>query len=448
MNVLFSNPPWWGKQDWIEFNDWETQERRREFRYFQGIRAGSRWPSMYIGQSSPDCFVHKDYITFPYFMAYAASYAQLHTDASVTMRDSIARKESYESYYKHLAENRYDYIFIESSTPSYDVDKMVIAKIQEISPTTKVVLTGSVALRGEELIKELAIHAVIQGEYEKGSVRVINGEAGVIPFDLLTEEEMNAAPFPYMEEEVIYRYYDNRPIGQIHPQAHIWGSRGCPYKCIFCVWPGSMTNNDPDGTKTRKVRYYHKEYMSRYLEHLNHYGFKSLLFDEDTFNLGDKHTKEMCEVLSHANIPWSAMCRADTIKMETWLLMKEAGCFGVSLGFESGSQYVVDKIVNKHLDLEYAKKVVQHLKSIGLSVHGTFTFGLPGETHEQMQETVHYIKSCGFDSYQTSGCAEIEGAPLFNFQEKTSKIVSDDTYDRYADGKKKWQVLSIKLQNS
>ena len=52
-----------------------------------------------------------------------------------------------------------------------------------------------------------------------------------------------------------------------------------------------------------------------------------------------------------------------------------------------GNQWVVDNIVNKHLDLEYSAGVVHELKRLGVSVHGTFTYGLPGETREQMQDT-------------------------------------------------------------
>ena len=40
------------------------------------------------------------------------------------------------------------------------------------------------------------------------------------------------------------------------------------------------------------------------------------------------------------------MCRADTCKKETWKIMKDNGCKGVKIGIESGSQYVVDKIVD------------------------------------------------------------------------------------------------------
>jgi radical SAM superfamily enzyme YgiQ (UPF0313 family) len=147
------------------------------------------------------------------------------------------------------------------------------------------------------------------------------------------------------------------------------------------------------------------------------------------------------------------MCRADTIKRETWQIMKDAGCFGVKLGFESGNQQVVDQIVNKQLDLAEAGNVVHHLHDIGMTVHGTFTYGLPGETEEQMRETKRFIASLPFDSYQESGTAEIEGTPLATLREKGHLAAYegaklDASYTREADGAKKLRDLSRKLKAS
>jgi len=87
-------------------------------------------------------------------------------------------------------------------------------------------------------------------------------------------------------------------------------------------------------------------------------------------------------VMRRVGVPWSAMCRADTIRPELWQEMKDSGCFGVKIGFESGNQYVIDNIVNKRLNLEGARETVAIVKRTGMSVHGTFTYGLPGETME------------------------------------------------------------------
>ena len=139
--------------------------------------------------------------------------------------------------------------------------------------------------------------------------------------------------------------------------------------------------------------------------------------------------------------------------MESWQLMKDSGCFGVKLGFESGNQFVVDKIVNKHLDLDYGREVVNHLKSIGMTVHGTFTYGLPGETKGQMQDTHDFVRSLPFDSVQESGTAEIEGTPLSTLSKEGhldaySGANIDEGYDRHTDGARKMQDLAVQLRNS
>jgi hypothetical protein len=174
-----------------------------------------------------------------------------------------------------------------------------------------------------------------------------------------------------------------------------------------------------------------------------------IYFDDDTFNLGDRHVLEMCEVMHEVNLPWSAMCRADGVKRETWRTMKEAGCFGVKIGFESGNQEVIDRIVNKRLDLWAAKDTVAYLHELGMTVHGTFTYGLPGETPEQMEDTRRYIKELlkvGMTTYQESGCAEIEGAPLRTLAERGSLKAfpgarADANYDAHANGSEKFRIL-------
>jgi len=403
----------------------------------------------------PGEFRFGGYLPYPFFLGYAATYAAANTTADVRFRDSIALRETYEQFAGYLAAERFDYVLIETATPSWEHDCQVVKMIHQVLPQCRIVIAGPITTtKSDEILSTLPVYACIRGEYEKNAVKVLEGGSGVIDFDLMTVAEMNAAPPPYMDETIAHRYFDYNPIGQQYPHAHVWASRGCPYKCCFCVWPAAMTGNDPDGTNVRKVRHYTADYMEAYLTELvRRYGFKSIYFDDDTFNLGNSHVLKMCEVMRKVGVPWSAMCRADTSKMETWAVMKDAGCFGVKLGFESGSQYVVDKIVNKHLDLGYARMVVDELKRIGMTVHGTFTVGLPGETREQMQETVRFIESLPLDSHQLSGTAEIEGTPLHTL--RTAGHL--DAYEgasmeagstMHTDGNKRFAQLAEELRNS
>jgi radical SAM superfamily enzyme YgiQ (UPF0313 family) len=212
-----------------------------------------------------------------------------------------------------------------------------------------------------------------------------------------------------------------------------------------------MTGNDPDGTRKRTVRHYGVDYMEAFLSELvAKYRYRCIYFDDDTFNLGDRHVERMCAVMRKIGVPWSAMCRADTSRMELWREMRDSGCFGVKIGFESGNQSVVDNIVNKRLNLDNAREVVAELKRLGMTVHGTFTYGLPGETAEQMRDTKRYRDSLGLDTCQESGCAEIEGTPLASLASQSSlaKYAGaklDEGYLREVDGRVKYEKLRAML---
>lgn len=447
MKVLFSNPPWWTETGLA--ND----GRGGQIQVFgAGVRAGSRWPFTQYIASPPDRFQFGSYLPYPFFMGYATTYAAKHTGAEVHFRDSIALRESYAVYEAFLRQHQFDYIVIESATPSWEHDGNLIRRISNILPWCKIVVAGPIASQGTKVLADFPVHACIRGEYEKGVVKVLNGASGMIDFDLLTLDEMNAAPFPYYDTAIAHRYWDGNPKGMIPPQAQVWSSRGCPYKCIFCVWPATMTGNDPDGTQKRSVRHYKPDYMEAFLTELvGKYGYRTIYFDDDTFNLGDKHVERMCAVMRKIGLPWSAMCRADTIRMDLWKEMKDSGCFGVKIGFESGSQEVIDTIVNKRLDLDYARQAVAEIKRIGMTVHGTFTYGLPGETLTQMFETRRYIQSLGLDTLQESGCAEIEGTPLHTLSEarsleKYAGAKVDDEYLRERDGRVKFDRLASILR--
>jgi radical SAM superfamily enzyme YgiQ (UPF0313 family) len=417
--ILFSNPPW--------FANGERGELRA------GIRAGSRWPFTVPTNSRPDAPAAREYLPMPVFMGFAASWCKrAFPDAEVALRDSLARRESYETYLNYIASWKPDYVIVETATPSWEHDKQVCKLINEAHPAARIIIVGTITTtRGKE-ITDLGYWA-IKGEYEKGVIWAITQaqkarggvlEEGyevpeVVPHDLLTLEEMNSAPFPMYDEPYALSYYDSCPTGQEAPELTVWTSRGCPFKCCFCAWPSVMTNNDPDGSSPRKVRYYTPEYVEGWIRHRLAINptINSLRLDDDTMNLGDKHTLGITAAMKRIGLPWSAMCRADTVKLETWAIMQDAGCFGVKIGMESGSQHVIDSIVNKKLDLaDIESRILPHLKSIGLKVHTTWTVGLPGETPSQANETLRMIErlySKGLhQTHQLSGTATIEGSPL------------------------------------
>lgn len=200
MKILFSNPPWWES----------SQSGLR-----QGIRAGSRWPFTRPAFHAPDAFQFGGYLPFPFFLAHAASAtARAFPSFFVSLRDSIARGESYQSYFEHVAGLCPDWIVIETATPSWPHDEGVLRELARVVPSARIILGGT--LPCEQSAAIFAAHpnvcAIVQGEFDKQIAKVIAaGERRVYAHDLLTTDELNAAPHPAIDYVAEGRYWTPAP---------------------------------------------------------------------------------------------------------------------------------------------------------------------------------------------------------------------------------------------
>lgn len=439
----------------------------------RGVRAGSRWPMTMETHFAPGDFRFGGYIPFPIFLSSAAGWLEsvakgdgvsgigMRPDIEVHIHDSIARGESYADCGAFLNDLQPDWIVCETATSAWQHDKRILRHITQLLPQVKIVLCGTISAGGhlDEITEMPGVVAVVKGEYEKGIARVIlGGDVGLIPHDFLSVSEMNGPNGRFKwDEGAAKNYFDSNPRGQRPVQLQMWASRGCVYKCNFCSWPASMTNDDPDGMGRRTMRYYSPEWIEAYiLERAKVMGpLGSVYFDGDTENISDGQTQGICKVMAKLGVPWAMMCRADTSSRETWESMKKSGCFGVKIGFESGSQRVVNNIVGKKLNLAEAAETAKFLRKIGMTVHGTFMVGLPGETPDEAQMTYKFIEDLyaagGLDTHQLSGTAEIDGTPLANMkpgvvQPKYPEAVKDENYKMSYDGQKKAEEMTRAIQ--
>lgn len=400
MKILFSNPPW------------DVEGRL-------SVRGGSRWPHTI----KPHKNAKRIYLPYPFFLGYAATFIESKfPQAQIMFRDSLSLKENQAEFVSYIEGEEFDFIVLELSTPSLSFDRDTITKIAQSCPQTKIIVTGqNVAYDGAELIESLPIFAAIKGEPEKGLSRCLGTKTGgLYEFDLLTQDEMNAAPGPWRRDESIYNYFDVAYFHGYEPVLQMWGSRGCPFKCSFCTWPQSMTLN--------KVRNYSADHLRQELnETLTKFPrFTALYFDDDTFNLSDKHVLELCQIIKEFDLPWSAMCRIDTLNEATWEVMAKSGCVGVKVGVESGSQRILDQVIKKNLKLDDVRKFVPFVRSLGIRVHGTFMYGNPTETQDEMLQTKRLIEEVGFDHIQESGAAPLAGTKLWNLNQTTHALSQTD----------------------
>jgi anaerobic magnesium-protoporphyrin IX monomethyl ester cyclase len=161
-------------------------------------------------------------------------------------------------------------------------------------------------------------------------------------------------------------------------------SRGCPGQCIFCE--KSVFGN--------LCRAHSAPYVIKMIKYLiDNYGIKDLFIEDDNFLVFKGRMKEVCKTIidEKIDITWSCMGRVDMVDEETLKLAKQAGCWQINYGCESGSQKILD-ILNKRVKVEQIEKAVRMTSDAGIGVKGLFMLGNFGETEETIKETMSLVK--------------------------------------------------------
>ncbi|MDH5573396.1 MAG: B12-binding domain-containing radical SAM protein, partial [Gammaproteobacteria bacterium] len=201
-----------------------------------------------------------------------------------------------------------------------------------------------------------------------------------------------------LADQKIYRTPDSAfPVSSMG--STLW-SRGCAFECVFCSGPGVWKDLKP------RVKYRPVNRVVDELELLStKYNIKRIYIHDDTLNTNVDILGRICDeiIRRKVKIQWFGCgLRADKSLTPQWIFekMKQAGCWGISFGVESGDQYVLDKI-KKRVPLEDVTRALSLAKGAGLRTAAGFTVGhvwldnngkLTGETPENLDKTVSFVK--------------------------------------------------------
>ena len=401
-----------------------------------GVRAGSRWPHI------KDEVEEGNYLPFPFFLAYAASLLKKH-DFTACLIDALAEKMGEEELFSRIKAISPDLLVIETSIPSLNYDLELLKRLG--NKKFKICLCGPVfILQAPDFLKgNKFIDYVLTGEYEYSLLdltRAISGklELGQVPGLIYREEDMikvnprgalvdlDSLPWPLREGLPMDKYCDT-PGAIPLPSAQMTASRGCPFGCSFCLWPQVMYRGNQ--YRVRQVRDIvdEMEYLIKKM------GFKSIYFDDDTFNVGKERMLEFCRQVKERGlnkIPWAIMARPDLMDEEVLLRMKDSGLAAVKYGVESSSQELLDNC-GKNMDLKKAEKMILFTQGLGIKMHLTFTFGLPQETKQTIDQTIKYALKLKPYSVQFSITTPFPGTKYYDELESKGLIVHKnwDEYD-------------------
>jgi hopanoid biosynthesis associated radical SAM protein HpnJ len=336
----------------------------------------------------------------------------------------------------------YELVVMHTSTPSFKSDLAVAQAMKDVNPKLKVGFIGAkVAVDPNgSMAASRALDFVARNEFDFTVKEVAEGRdwgsidglthrngSGVIVHnqDRAVLEDMDALPFVtevYKRDLRIENYF----IGYLkHPYVSLYTGRGCRSKCTFCLWPQTVGGHR---YRTRSVENvvaemrYAKEAFPQVQE---------FFFDDDTFTDDLPRAEAIAKELGKLGITWSCNAKAN-VPRETLKVLADNGLRLLLVGYESGNQQILNNI-KKGMRIDIARRFTKDCHDLGVTIHGTFILGLPGESKETIQETIRFATDINPHTIQVSLAAPYPGTFLHKqavengwLDESHAELIDDD----------------------
>lgn len=228
-------------------------------------------------------------------------------------------------------------------------------------------------------------------------------------------ENLDSIPFPardlvdyekYMEIGIPYA-----PFSRGKRVCQVLTSRGCPFNCFFCS----------------TVKYWGRRFRMRSVDNImaeihyliDEYSIDEVQFPDDNLTLHRKRAVELfTRYRDEVGLPWCTPTGLMVKTLDTPLiqLMAESGAYQVTFAVESGSERVLKEIIGKPVPpKKRIKEFVDEFHKHDVQVHGLFIIGFPGETREEIEETLQYPYDVGFESVTFFIASPMPGSELHRF---------------------------------
>lgn len=314
----------------------------------------------------------------------------------------------------------------------FPLSKQIARRLKEKFPERKILAGGiHCTVAPQEILACSDFDFVFQGEGEETLPKFLT-DGGLGRDERLirceTVKDLNLLPYMDRSQYIIPLEENCWGPGMM---ASFLASRSCPYRCCFCF---PAERNHFGRYRRRSVEHFIKE-----IEHVvSTYRPDSIVFHDDTFVLGNEKW-EMDFISRYRNIglPFWISSRADIVCKKPHIVeaLKDVGCYMFSIGFESGSQRILD-LMNKGTTVEQNLEAARILANLGLVIYCNIMIGNPTETRAEMIQTyemVHKMQQMGthvsvsvafFSPYPGSQWAK-------EAIESGDSMLTEESYDRY-----------------
>ncbi len=326
---------------------------------------------------------------------------------------------------------------ISTLTESYPNAIRIAAVVKEFSREIPVIVGGPhVTFTAQETLSHGCFDFVVCGEGELTLVELAN-------FLLRGEGQLEDIPgLCWRRGEDFHRNPSRRPVEDPdnlpfparnllflerygRAGALITG-RGCPGKCVFC------SAQAMSGGKYRKRK---PEEVIAELSLLRRWGVRGFLFADDSLTVDLERLDRILFGMEREDLilPWVCESRVDIGEPGFFQRMSRAGCVGVQLGVESGSQKVLNQL-KKGINLGQVIAAVEGAVRAGISPMCSFMIGLPGDTEETVMETIRFAVELKREFYVQPGIAiatPFPGTTLFRNGGRLGVTIKEEDYSQY-----------------
>ncbi|MBI5099847.1 MAG: radical SAM protein [Nitrospirae bacterium] len=281
------------------------------------------------------------------------------------------------------------------------------------------VVTGEGEITVVEMLEKLSQRESLDGVE---GVVFRDGERIIINPKRLLITDIDALPFPARELLGDTNNYIPPPATyKRKPVAVIMTARGCNRRCIYCF--------QIDKERNSGIRYRSVENVMQEIELCLDQGYREIKFIDDTFAADYDRAMQITHEIKRRKLDFTWFASACVNQVDKPLLkaFKDAGCWAILFGAESGVQKNLNTI-RKGITLDQTRKAVKAAKEVGLTVYTPFLFGLPGQTFEDGLKTIDFACEINPDIANFHALTPFPGTELYDNIKKYGTM-SDDLTD-------------------
>jgi len=207
-------------------------------------------------------------------------------------------------------------------------------------------------------------------------------------------------------------------------------SRGCPYNCTYCC------NHALKGIYPNKQKFLRFRSVENVIAEIKQVFkeqpfFNSVLFHDDILFLNKNWARNFVTLFKkELNVPFSCNSRPEIMDEETVSMLKEAGCFRVCIGVESGKDHISNNVLKRRIKADHIRRAFKLCRSAGIEAYSFNMVGIPHETPRDVMETVKLNSEISSDLFQVTIFYPYVGTQLYDTC-KQEKFLTDRRVDDY-----------------